>query len=324
MNWLQLCIDTAPTGLEPLEAMLSSLGIDSVEIEDEGDFQAFLTQNQACWDYVDDALLAEKRGKCRVKCYLTDDENGWSQTASVRLAMEELKKTCSGVDLGPMILTVDHVANEDWENNWKQYYRPIEIGTRLLIVPEWLEAEETDRVTLRLDPGLAFGTGSHATTRMCLAQLDKRIRGGERVLDLGCGSGILSIAALRLGAREAVACDIDEKAADVAYENAALNGIGRDAYRVLHGDILKDHALRAAIGGGYDVVLANIVADVILALAPAVGGLLAEDGVFLCSGIIDERAEEVRAGLAAAGLEVLETQAEEGWYAFAARCERRA
>lgn len=130
------------------------------------------------------------------------------------------------------------------------------------------------RVPLVLDPGLAFGTGSHATTRMCLKQLDKRVRGGERVLDLGCGSGILSIAALRLGAQEAFACDIDEKAADVAYENAALNGIGKERYTVLAGDILIDSKLQTAIGGGYDLVLANIVADVILALAPTVKGLL--------------------------------------------------
>ena len=139
------------------------------------------------------------------------------------------------------------------------------------------------------------------------------------MLDLGCGSGILSIAALRLGAKEAFACDIDDKCQDVAYENAALNGIGRDAYTVRVGDILTDQALQAEIGGGYDIVLANIVADVIIALAPAVRPLLAEHGVFLCSGIIDDRAEEVAEKLRAAGLEILETHSAEGWFSYLCR-----
>ena len=225
----------------------------------------------------------------------------------------------SYLNVGACTIEESQTEDVDWENNWKQYYQPIEIGERLIIVPEWLQAETGTRTPLILDPGLAFGTGSHATTRMCLKQLDQRIRGGERVLDLGCGSGILSIAALRLGAREAVACDIDEKAADVAYENAALNGIGRETYTVLAGDILTDEKLRRAIGGGYQVVLANIVADVIIALAPAVRGLLAEDGIFLCSGIIDTRAEEVAQRLKEAGLRIVETNTEEGWYAFAAQ-----
>ena len=318
MKWLQLCIDTAREGLEPLETMLTAMGIDGIEIEDEEDFKQFLENNEKYWDYVDDDLMAEKAGKCRIKFYLTDDEDGIAQVAHVRIAMEQVKANNAGKNLGPMILTLEHVEDADWENNWKQYYQPIEIGQRLIIVPEWLQAETNGRTPLILDPGLAFGTGSHATTCMCLKQLDKRIQGGERVLDLGCGSGILSIAALCLGAKEAMACDIDEKAADVAYENAALNNIGKETYTVLAGDILTDDKLRTAIGGGYDVVLANIVADVIIALAPAVRGLLAENGVFLCSGIIDTRAEEVAGKLKEAGLKIVETTTEEGWYAFAA------
>lgn len=318
MKWLQLCIDTAREGLEPLETMLTAMGIDGIEIEDEEDFRQFLENNEKYWDYVDDDLMAEKAGKCRIKFYLADDEDGIAQVAHVRIAMEQVKANNAGKNLGPMILTLEHVEDADWENNWKQYYQPIEIGQRLIIVPEWLQAETNGRTPLILDPGLAFGTGSHATTRMCLKQLDKRIQGGERVLDLGCGSGILSIAALCLGAKEAMACDIDEKAADVAYENAALNNIGKETYTVLAGDILTDDKLRTAIGGGYDVVLANIVADVIIALAPAVRGLLAENGVFLCSGIIDTRAEEVAGKLKEAGLKIVETTTEEGWYAFAA------
>ena len=199
----------------------------------------------------------------------------------------------------------------------------MEIGERLLVIPQWEQEDpkvrkalEGGRVPLILEPGLTFGTGSHATTRLCLTALEQAVQGGEKVLDLGCGSGILSIAALKLGAASALAVDIDDKCLDVAYENAAMNGIGRDTYTVKVGDILSDEALRAEIGGGYDVVLANIVADVIIGLGPMVRSLLRENGVFLCSGIIDTRAEEVADKLRQAGLEILDTRSSEGWYAY--------
>ena len=166
---------------------------------------------------------------------------------------------------------------------------------------------------------MTFGTGSHATTRLCLTALEQAVQGGEKVLDLGCGSGILSIAALKLGADTALAVDIDDKSLDVAYENAAMNGIGRDRYTVLAGDILTDEALKARIGGGYDIVLANIVADVIIALAPAVHPLLKAGGYFLCSGIIDDRAEEVAGKLRSAGLTIQETYSADGWFSYLCR-----
>ena len=195
----------------------------------------------------------------------------------------------------------------------------MEIGERLLVIPQWEQAESGGRVPLILDPGLTFGTGSHATTRLCLTALEKLAGPGQRVLDLGCGSGILSIAALKLGADAALAVDIDDKCLDVAYENAAMNGIGRDRYTVLAGDILTDEALKAQIGGGYDIVLANIVSDVIIALAPAVRPLLKEGGAFLCSGIIDDRAEEVAGKLRQAGLTIEETHSADGWFSYLCR-----
>ena len=176
-----------------------------------------------------------------------------------------------------------------------------------------------DRVALRLNPGLTFGTGSHATTRLCLTALEKHITGGQTVLDLGCGSGILSIAALLLGADRAVACDIDEKCMDVAYENAALNGVGRDRYTVRWGDVVTDQALRQELGGPYDVVVANIVADVIKALASTVRPLVREGGIFLCSGIIDDRAEEVAQCLRDNGWTIAETRSSEGWFSYLCR-----
>ena len=314
MKWLEVHIDTNHAGLEAVEAFLSARGIDNVVIDDETEFHDFLENNHQYWDYVDEELMAAEAGKSRVTFYLPADEDGMARLGAVRIALQAFREENTG--FGSLLMTLNDLEDADWENNWKQYYKPMEIGERLLVIPEWESADIHGRVPLILNPGLTFGTGSHATTRLCLTELEQRIHGGERVLDLGCGSGILSIAALKLGAASAFACDIDEKCETVAYENAALNGVGRDTYTVRTGDILSDKALQSEIGTGYDVVLANIVADVIIALAPAVRPLLAPDGVFLCSGIIDDRAEEVAEKLRSAGLTILETRSAEGWFSY--------
>ena len=317
MEWLELKIDTSPSGLDAVTELLERQGVTGVMIDDEGDFKDFLEHNRQYWDYVDEELLREKAGVSRVTFYLERDEAALDVIARVRMAMSDLKK--ARPECGPLLLTIDNVADADWENNWKKFYKPMEIGERLLVVPQWEEARDDGRVKLVLNPGLTFGTGSHATTRLCLQALDKYIRGGEKILDLGCGSGILSIAALVLGAKEAFACDIDEKCVDVAYENAALNGVGKDRYTVRWGDVLTDKALQAEFGGGYDMVVANIVADVIMGLSDKVRPFLKEGGLFLCSGIIDDRAEEVFAKLRADGWTVIEQHDSEGWYSFLCR-----
>ena len=314
MDWLELKIDTSHAGLDAVTELLEQQGVTGVMIDDEADFQSFLENNRQYWDYVDEELLAQKKGVSRVTFYLERNENALGTVAAVRIAMAALKK--DHPEYAPMLLTMEDVADEDWENNWKQFYKPMEIGNRLLVVPEWEEAHGGERVKLVLNPGLTFGTGSHATTRLCLQALDTHIHGGESVLDLGCGSGILSIAALRLGATRAFACDIDEKCVDVAYENAALNGIGKDRYTVRWGDVLSDEALRQEMGGGYDVVVANIVADVIMGLSGSVRPFLKAGGLFLCSGIIDDRAEEVLAKLKGDGWDVFEQRSSEGWFSY--------
>ena len=317
MDWLELKIDTAPAGIDPVTEMLEEHGVTGVIIDDQRDFQDFMAHNQAYWDYVDEDLVKEKENLCRVTFYVENSPAGYGTIAAIRMAMHAMKQ--KHPEYAPLLLTMENVKDEDWENNWKQFYKPMEIGERLLVIPAWEKAEAKGRVTLTLNPGLTFGTGSHATTRLCLTALESRIHGGEKVLDLGCGSGILSIAALRLGAASAFACDIDEKCIDVAYENAALNGIGKKQLTVRQGDATKEGALRDAIGTGYDVVVANIVADVIISLAPQVRHFLKEDGWFLTSGIIDDRADEAAAALTAAGWNIVESCTSEGWYCYICR-----
>jgi len=314
MRWLEVHIDTVHAGLETVQALLSALGVDNVMIEDEEEFQDFLENNRDYWDYVDEKLSAHMAGRSRITFYLEAGEKGFSKLGEVRIALEGLKQERK--DLGTLLMTLEDVQDADWENNWKRYYKPMEIGERLLVIPKWEEADPGDRVPLYLDPGLTFGTGAHATTRLCLEALETLVRGGERVLDLGCGSGILSAAALRLGADRAQAVDIDDKCRDAVRENAALNGIAPGQLDVLIGNVLTDGAAAEKVGGGYDLVLANIVADVIIALAPRVRGLMNEGGTFLCSGVIDNRAEEVEGALTAAGLTVRERRESGGWYAF--------
>ena len=205
MKWLALHIDMAPAGLEPVEAALSALGIDGLVIEDEADFRRFLEQNKQYWDYVDEELDRSMTGKCRITFYAEENEEGFGKAAAARIAIAELKK--NHPEYGQLLMTVDGVEDADWENNWKAFYKPMEIGERLLVIPDWEEADPQGRVALRMNPGLTFGTGSHATTRLCLTALEREVKAGMRVLDLGCGSGILSIAALLLGAESAFASD---------------------------------------------------------------------------------------------------------------------
>ena len=317
MKWLELHLDTSPAGIEPASGLLSAYGIDSLMIDEEGDFKSFLENNHQYWDYVDEDLMRSMRGKSRITFYLEDSAEGMNTLAQLRIGLSAFKK--QHPEYAPLLLGMENVEDADWENNWKRFYKPMEIGERLLVVPEWEEAGDDGRVKLILNPGLTFGTGSHATTRLCLTALEKHICGGEKVLDLGCGSGILSIAALLLGAKDAFACDIDDKCVGVAYENAALNGIGKEHYTVRAGDVLSDRGLQKEFGGDYDLIVANIVADVIIALAPQVRGLLKAGGLFLCSGIIDDRAEEVREKLVEAGWTIEETRSGEGWFSYLCR-----
>ena len=305
MEWLELKIDTSPSGLDAVTALLEQQGITGVIIDDEADFKDFLEHNRQYWDYVDDELENQFTGVSRIKCYLTDDEDGLAVLRRINAAYDDV--------------TTSYVEDSDWENNWREYYKPIEVGEKLVVVPEWEEAPQDGRLPLRLDPGLIFGTGSHATTRMCLAALEEFSKPGVRVLDLGCGSGILGIGALILGCDSCLGVDIDPKAPDVVMSNAALNGIGADKMTAWAGDIIADSSLRARIGGGYQLVLANIVADVIIPLSAVVRQFMAPGAVFICSGIIEHRWPETEAALISNGFEILDHKSEEEWHCFVCR-----
>lgn len=304
MRYIEVTVDTPADELDLRCEQMNAMGAGGFVIENEADFQSFLANNRQYWDYVDDELERSFAGVSRIKCYLTDDEAGLNTLARIRAAYGAVGTA--------------YVADSDWENNWRQYYKPIETGKKLVVVPEWEEIPEDGRLPLRLDPGLIFGTGSHATTRMCLEALEDCAAPGKLVLDLGCGSGILGIGALVLGADSCLGCDIDPKAPDVVMSNAALNSIGADRLAARAGDIIADAALRAEFGGGYGIVLANIVSDVIIPLSAYVPGFMASDGVFITSGIIEGRQDEVRRAMEENGLRVTGHRSMDEWHCYTA------
>lgn len=308
IKWLEIAINLPPEKMDEVSAKLIAAGMTGLVIEEEGEFQQFLEQNRQYWDYVDEELLEQMRGISRIKFYVTDDEDGHRQLAQY---MEGLDCEYTAVSL----------TDNDWAYSWQKYYKPMTIGERLYVVPEWEREKPVPegRVPFYLNPGLTFGTGSHASTQLCLEGVEEHTKEGDLVLDLGCGSGILSIAALVLGAKEAIAVDIDPKAVDVAYENAALNGIGKERYTVRAGNVITDRGLANELAQNrYPLVLANIVADVIIPLSQQVPKLLAEGGIFLCSGIIDSRAHEVEEALERNGLKVTKKREKNGWVALEA------
>lgn len=301
MRWIEVVINTPEQEIDSRCEELAAMGAEGFVIENEADFRNFLENNRQYWDYVDEQLEKSYEGLSRIKLYLADDENGREILRRIRTRFQAETAL---------------VQDSDWENNWRQYYKPIPVGNKLLVVPEWEDAQEEGRLPLRLDPGLIFGTGSHATTRMCLAALEDYALPGRTFLDLGCGSGILGIGALVLGAECCVGCDIDPKAPDVAMSNAALNGIGADRFKVYAGDVIGDASLRRFMGSGYDVVLANIVSDVIIPLSAYIRNFLKPGGVFICSGIIEGRQDEVRSAIEQNGFAILAHHQLEEWHCF--------
>ena len=310
MAWLEITIDTAAEKINSVVTVLTAKGFSDLVIEDQEEFETFLEENRAYWDYIDEELQEKLQGLSHIKLYLEDTD---------KAGMERLEKTVQDLKL-PM--TVAPLAEVDWEESWKDNYPPQEVGERIVVLPYWLAEEETDRLKVILDPGLTFGTGAHPSTQMVMEKMEEVVRPGFKCLDLGSGSGILSIAALRLGAASAIGIDIDPKAEDIARENAAYNGFGAPEFTALTGNVTEDRELMEKLAADeYDLVLVNIVADVIIGLAPVLPNFLTGKSTLICSGILDVRLEEVCAALEAAGLTVSAVKAKEDWRSVTARKE---
>ncbi|MBR5367326.1 MAG: 50S ribosomal protein L11 methyltransferase [Clostridia bacterium] len=304
-SWVQIKVTCDAKDTDTVASVMSMVD-NGLMIEDNSDIDD-LIKHGMYGELIDESLLEADRTKAAVSVFIPTIKSPAESELFIRGRLEAL-----GIPF-----TVEHIGvrEEDWADSWKQYYKPIKTGRRLVIVPVWETYEaEPGEITVLMDPGMAFGTGTHETTRLCAGFVEEYTKPGCSVLDVGCGSGILAIAAARLGAGKCFACDIDPVAVRVAKENAALNGTDNVTCAV--SDLLKQ---AERIPGGYDLVVANIVADIIIRLAPDVGDYLAEDGTFVVSGIIAERAEEVLAVLRANGYRVADEHFENGWYAAALR-----
>lgn len=317
MDWAEVKIYTSSDGIETVTGALTGLGISGFVIRDARDFEEFLADKTGNWDYIDDDLMGLKSCETCVTLYLQKDAAGAELLGAVRAEIGALKAGDSEGRLGRLEIDTGDIRNEDWENNWKQYFKPIEIGDKLLIKPSWEAADpcETRRI-LEIDPASSFGTGQHDTTRLCLELIEKHIEKGDSVLDLGCGSGILSVGAMLLGAKQVTAVDITEDSVRITKENFAKNGFDGGLLRCMCGDIVSDAKLRETIGAGcYQLVCANIVADVLIAMSGYFKGFLVPGGRLILSGIIDARLDEVLGVIGGCGFKLIEQRRQGDWNA---------
>ena len=317
MDYLEVTIQTASAGIELVANALTASGFDSLVVEDQAEYENFLEDNRAYWDYIDEEFQQELQGLSRIKLYLEVDGNEEKQLKKLEKVLEALKKRAKK-NLGTLEITSQLLPETNWEESWKDNYPPQPIGEKLIVVPCW-NPEAGGRIPVILDPGLTFGTGAHPSTQMCMEFMEEMVNEGMDVIDLGSGSCILSIAALRLGARTAVGVDIDPKAEDIARENAAYNDFSADRFDAVTGNVTEDHELMQKLSAKhYDLVFVNIVADVIIGLAPVLKHFMDENTRVICSGILDVREAEVHAALETAGLTILATKAKEDWRSLVA------
>ena len=302
MAWLEITVNTAPETIEDVAAQLTAKGFSDLLIEDQAEFSDFLDQNRAYWDYIDEELEQKLQGLSRIKLYLEDTDTA---------GLARLETLLKDLGLDPQIA---QLPDTDWETSWQDNYPPQPVGNSLVVIPYWLTDTDTQgRLPVILDPGLTFGTGAHASTQMVMEAMEMSDLAGKNCLDLGSGSGILSIAALRLGAKKAVGVDIDPKAEDIARENARYNGFDAPEFTACTGNVLSDKKLMENLQGQWDLVLVNIVADVIISLCPVLPRFLGSGSRLILSGILETRLCDVEQALSRAGLQIKTVRAKEEW-----------
>ncbi len=316
MNWTEVNIMTSTFGIEPLTACLMDIGIKGFVIKDAEDFNEFLENKEGKWDYIDEDLMGLSECETCVTVYIPENAQGAEMFSSLKSLVKTLKENDTENQMGRLVIESDSVREEDWANNWKQYFKPLKVGKNLLIKPSWEKYNENDgRIILEIDPASSFGTGQHNTTRLCLELMENVLKNNDRILDMGCGSGILSIGAILLGAENAVAVDIEENSVKTAVENAEKNNIGKDKYAAYCGNIITDEELINKIGCGYDIITANIVADVLIAMSGIFMRFIRKGGTLIISGIIIERKDEVIESIKNAGFTMNEIKESDGWCA---------
>ena len=312
MDWLEAVVHTTTMGADIVSEVLINAGALGTSIEDRYDVTSSKKED-GMWDMIDEEVLAKMSEDVLVKAYFKNDANVKETMLLVGEKLREIGRIDMGFDMGSLELEHQNVQEQDWAENWKKYYKPFRAGERLVIKPSWEPYEEKEGdLVLELDPGMAFGTGTHETTFMCMEQLEKYVTPGCKAIDVGCGSGILALAAAKLGAGDVLAIDLDELAVKVAAENTEKNGLS-GVVRVKHGDLLKNENEQA------DVIVANIIADVICFLCGPAKKHLLPGGTFICSGIIREREDDVQQALAAAGYTVCSRLAKGSWVCLAAK-----
>ena len=315
MKWNKFRLTTTTEAEDIVSSMLMDLGIQGVEIEDK----VPLTQSDKEQMFVD--ILPETEaddGVAYLSFYLEEDEDKEKVLADVRA---ELQDMASYLNVGACTIEESQTEDVDWVNNWKQYFHQFYVDD-ILIIPSWEEVkpEDSDKMVIHIDPGTAFGTGMHETTQLCIRQIRKYTTPETTILDVGCGSGILGMLALKFGAKYSVGTDLDPCAIEATYENMEVNGINKDMYEVMIGNIIDDKDVQDKVGyGKYDIVVANILADVLVALTPVIVDQLKDGGIYIPSGIIDDKEETVVEAVKAAGLEVLEVTYQGEWVSVTAR-----
>ncbi len=310
LEWTEVTIFTTTQGIEIVSGYIISNGIRGVVVEDANDFNEFLEDTEIHWDYIEEDLMALKDQETKIKCYLPDTIQGIEQFNQLKTFLPNLREENPSVDLGKLEIATTNINQEDWATAWKKYYHPVKVTDKLVVVPCWEDYKpNAGEITVTLDPGMAFGTGTHETTRLCMQLVEKYVKDETTFLDIGTGSGILAITSLLLGAKKAVGVDIDDIVLTVAHENAKLNNVD-DRLEIQIGDLTEK------ITEKYDIVCANIVADVIIRLSQDVAQFMKDNSILLVSGIIDERADEVLDVLLNQNFNLIDRVEENGWVAM--------